>query len=206
MTAGDGGGGRRGPWRVSGIRRAFDNPWIAIDDHEVIQPHGAPGRYGVVHFKNRAIGILPVLPDGQIPLVGQHRFPGDYYSWELPEGGGPLDEAPLVAAKRELAEETGYSAAHWREVLSCDLSNSVTDEAAIGYLAWGLAAGEAAPEETEVLARRDVAFGALVADCLGGGIRDSLTILIVLAVKAKLDAGALPADVAAALRAGLRAG
>jgi len=191
---------------VLGIRRAFDNPWIAIDDHEVIQPHGAPGRYGVVHFKNRAIGILPVLPDGQIPLVGQHRFPGDYYSWELPEGGGPLGEAPLAAAKRELAEETGYSAAHWLEVLSCDLSNSVTDETAIGYLAWGLAAGQAAPEETEVLARRDVAFGDLVADCLGGGIRDSLTILIVLAVKAKLDAGALPADVGAALRAGLSGG
>ncbi len=193
----------RGPWRILGVRRAFDNPWIAIDDHEVVQPRGGRGRYGVVHFKNRAIGILPVTGDGKVPLVGQHRFPGDYYSWELPEGGGPLDEAPLQAARRELREETGISAAHWLEVLSCDLSNSVSDEVAVGYLAWGLTAGEAAPEETELLARRDVAFGALIEACLGGEIRDSLTLLLVLTVKARLAQGTLPDAVAACLRAGL---
>ncbi|MEM0986390.1 MAG: NUDIX hydrolase [Pseudomonadota bacterium] len=193
----------RGPWRVHDVRRAFDNPWIAIDDHAVIQPHGVPGQYGVVHFKNRAIGVLPVTDDGHVPMVGQHRFPGDYYSWELPEGGGPLDEDPLAAAKRELAEETGYRATTWLEVLACDLSNSVTDERAVGYLAWGLRAGDAAPEDTEVLAQRTVRFGALLEDCLSGAVRDSLTILLALAVKAKLDAGALPGDVSAALRLGL---
>ncbi|MEL6286946.1 MAG: NUDIX domain-containing protein, partial [Pseudomonadota bacterium] len=66
----------------------------------MVQPHGEPGRYGVIHFKNRAIGILPITGDGRVPLVGQHRFPGDYYSWELPEGGGPLGEAPIDAAQR----------------------------------------------------------------------------------------------------------
>ncbi|MEM7767003.1 MAG: NUDIX hydrolase [Pseudomonadota bacterium] len=193
----------RGPWRVRSMQVAFDNPWLEIQDHEVVQPGGSPGRYGVVHFKNLAIGVLPVSETGLVPLVGQHRFPSDSYSWELPEGGGPIGEPPLLGAQRELAEETGYRAAHWLEVLSCDLSNSVTDEAALGYLAWGLTAGEAAPDETEVLAQREVPFGALLADCLKGEIRDSLTILLALTVKAKLDAGALPEDAARCLRAGV---
>ena len=192
-----------GPWRVRSSRVAFENPWLEIRDQEVDQPNGEPGRYGVVHFKNRAIGVLPLTEQGHVPLVGQHRFPGDYYSWELPEGGGPLDEAPLAAARRELAEETGYSAGEWLEVLSCDLSNSVTDEVAVGYLAWDLVSGEAAPDETEVLDQREVPFGELLRDCLNGTIRDSLTILLVHTVKARFDAGRLPHAAMARIKAGL---
>lgn len=193
----------RGPWRVKSVETAFENPWIAVRDHAVVQPHGEPGRYGVIHFKNRAIGILPITGEGRVPLVGQHRFPGDYYSWELPEGGGPLGEAPIDAARRELAEETGYAAGAWLQVLACDLSNSVTDEVALGYLAWDLVAGEAAPEDTEVLAQRDLAFGALLEACLAGEIRDSLTLLLVYTVKAQYDRAALPDGAMACLRAGL---
>ena len=125
-----------GPWRVASASLAFDNPWISVIDHKVTHPDGSPGEYGVVRFKNRAIGILPIDDEGCTWLVGQHRFPLDRYSWELPEGGGPLKEAPLQAAKRELEEETGLTAKTWLPLAEMDLSNSVTDEAAISFIAW----------------------------------------------------------------------
>ncbi len=185
---------RIGPWTVERAREVFDNPWIRVTDHDVIRPDGAPGKYGVVHFKNLAVGVLPLCDDGSVPLVGQHRFPHDAYSWELPEGGGALAVDPLQSAKRELAEETGYRARHWRPLADFDLSNSVTDEKAACYLAWGLEAGTAEPEADEVLAQRLVSFSALHEMVLKGDIRDSLTIIMVLAAKAQAERGLLPEE------------
>ena len=113
-------------------------------------------------------------------LVGQHRFPQDRYSWEIPEGGGPLADDPLASARRELKEETGLSAENWREILRMDLSNSVTDEAAIGYLATGLTRGEAEPEGTEELETRQVPFRAALEDVSKGVISDALTVAMLL--------------------------
>ena len=117
-----------GPWKVTSKRTAFENPWIKIEDHGVIHPDDTPGEYGVVRFKNFAVGVLPIDEDGYTYLVGQHRFPHDTFSWELPEGGGPMAEDPLQSAKRELVEETGFSAENWQTLSTFDVSNSVTDE------------------------------------------------------------------------------
>ena len=156
------------------------------------RPDGQPGLYGVVNFANLAMAILPVFDDGTIMMVGQHRFPQDRYSWEIPEGGGPLSEDPLASARRELKEETGLTAGNWQEILRMDLSNSVTDEAAIGYLATGLAQGEAEPEGTEDLQTRRISFRAALEDVSSGAISDALTVAMLLrayymAVEGELD-------------------
>ena len=188
-----------GPWQVQSRRVAFENPWIQIVDHAVQHPDGSDGQYGVVRFKNRAIGILPVHEDGTIPLVGQHRFAHDSYSWELPEGGGPLDQDPLDAAKRELAEETGLRAAHWMEIAQFDVSNSVTDEQAVCFLAWDLTKGAPSPDPSEKFTYDRVSFSALRKRVFNGQIRDSLTIIMVLKAAALLEAGELPPEVATRL-------
>src|SRR5690606_33061594 len=97
-------------WKTVSSKPAYENPWIRVEHHDVITPGGGPGIYGVVKFKNKAIGIIPVDDEGFVYLVGQYRYTLGEYSWEIPEGGGPLDEDPLEAAKRELKEETGLVA------------------------------------------------------------------------------------------------
>lgn len=190
---------RIGPWTVTAERVAFDNPWISVIDHDVTRPDGSPGGYGVVRFKNLAIGVLAIDADGAVPLVGQHRFPHDAYSWELPEGGGPLSDDPELSARRELREETGYEAANWLEIARFDVSNSVTDEKSVCYLAWGLTAGAPMPDPTEQFAYDRVSFSALHEMVLNERISDSLTIIMTLKARALAEAGRLPDEVAALL-------
>ncbi|QDV36766.1 NUDIX domain-containing protein [Tautonia plasticadhaerens] len=168
------------PWTTRSGRVVYDNPWISVREDQVIRPDGEPGVYGVVHFKNRAIGVLPVEQDGSIWLVGQHRYPLDAYSWEIPEGGGPLDETPEQAARRELVEETGLRADHLELIGTLHLSNSVSDEFGFIFRATGLVPGPSAPEGTERLAVRRVSWTEARAMLDRGEITDSLTVVALL--------------------------
>lgn len=189
----------RGPWQIHASRSIYANPWLELVEHDVTRPDGKPGAYGVVNFANLAIAILPVFADGTTVLVGQHRFPQDKYSWEIPEGGGPKDVPPLDSARRELKEETGLEAGHWREILRMDLSNSVTDEEAIGFLATGLTQGEAEPEGTEELLTRRLPFREALCEAMSGRITDALTVAMLLRAYYMAIEGELDEDLAAAM-------
>lgn len=75
-------------WNILSKKIIYDNAWISLIHHEVINPAGNPGIYGKVHFKNVAIGILPLEEDNTLHLIGQYRFVLQQYSIEIPEGGG----------------------------------------------------------------------------------------------------------------------
>jgi 8-oxo-dGTP pyrophosphatase MutT (NUDIX family) len=186
---------RRGPWLVHADREIYRNPWIRITEHDVTHPTGAAGIYGVVHLQNLAVGCVPILDDGSVILVGQHRFPLDVYSWELPEGGGAFDD-PQGSAERELKEETGYSAASWLPLVEMDLSNAVTDERAVGFLAWDLTEGVAEPDEAEELALRRVPFAEAFEMAMTGEIRDSFSQTMLMKTDILGRRGALPDKVA----------
>jgi ADP-ribose pyrophosphatase len=163
------------PWKSLSAKVQYENRWIRVTEHQVINPSGGHGIYGVVHFKHLAIGIVP-WEDGYIWLVGQFRFPIGRYSWEIPEGGGSRDEDALASAQRELKEETGITADHWEVIVKMDLSNSVSDEEAIVYLARGLHSGKAQPEETERLAVKKVTLDEAFGMVERGEILDSITV------------------------------
>ena len=167
---------RRGPWTIKTSRAGYENPWMKVTEYDVIRPDGQTGLYGVMSPQQLALAILPIHADGQVTLVGQHRFPLDRYSWEIPEGGGLLDGDPLECAKRELKEETGLTGSRWEKILEMDLSNSITDERAIGYLATNLVEGEAEPEGTEELQVRRLPFRDTLDEVHAGKIEDALTV------------------------------
>ena len=170
------------PWARGPATPIYDNAWISVTQYAATAPTGNPATYGLVSYKNYAVAILPLFDDGTTMLVGQHRFPLADYSWEIPEGGGPLGDDPLESARRELAEETGLQAAEWREVLRAQLSNSVSDERAFGYLALGLSAAGAGhhADDTEALERVRVPFREALDAALAGDIQDVLTVAMLL--------------------------
>lgn len=181
---------QKSPWKTISSEITYQNPWIKVVENQVLNPAGNPGIYGVVHFHNTAVGVAP-YEDGCIWLVGQYRYPLDQYSWEIPEGGGTPDESPLDAGKRELKEETGLTAQHYEPLLEMHTSNAVCDEWAIIYLATGLTAGVATPEETEELQVKKVSLEEAYARVESREITDSLTVaaiykLMILKLQGKL--------------------
>jgi len=166
-----------GAWKTLSIEGRYENDWIKVSHHEVINPSGKKGIYGVVHFHNKAIGILAIDEDLNIVLVGQDRYPLDTYSWEIPEGGCPMEEDHLSAAKRELKEETGLEANMWIPLCKFHLSNSVTDEEGQLFLARNLTQGPSAPEPTENLSMKKVTLEEALGDIESGKITDAITIM-----------------------------
>lgn len=179
------------PWTVLNKKEVYDNRWINLTHFDVINPSGGKGIYGKVHFKNYAIGILPLDEQYNTYLVGQYRFTLEKYSWEIPEGGGPLGSGILESAKRELKEETGLVAEEWTKILDLHLSNSVTDEYGCIFLARGLKQEAAVPEETEQLTVKKIRFDEAYSMVENGTITDSVAVAAILKVKLLMLEGRL---------------
>lgn len=171
------------PWKINESKHVYENKWISLTEHQVINPSGNNGIYGVVHFKNTAVGVIPLDEENNTWLVGQYRFTLNKYSWEIPEGGATIDEDPVMGAARELEEETGLRAAKYTKIIEMHLSNSVSDEHAVVYLAEGLTQHTATPEETEQLIVKKVPFETAYQMVEDGSITDSMSVAAILKVK-----------------------
>lgn len=182
---------QRNPWTVLGEKKVYDNKWINVTEYDVLNPTGGKGIYGKVHFKNMAIGIIPLDDELNTYLVGQYRFTIDQYSWEIPEGGGPLGIDTLESAKRELKEETGLVAEEWTKIVDMHLSNSVSDEYSSIFIARKLSQEEAMPEDTEELVVKKLPFEEAYEMVVNGIITDSLAVAAILKVKILLLEGNL---------------
>ena len=177
------------PWTKLESKKIYSNPWIDVTEHKVLNPSKKEGIYGEVHFKNYALGIIPLTDDHMTYLVGQYRFPLNEYSWEIPMGGGPLKEGLLNSAKRELLEETGITAKKWTDILKIHTSNSVSDEVGHVYVAQDLSFGEAMPEETEQLEVRKLPFQEAFDMVMKNEITDSLSVAGLLKTKILFEQG-----------------
>ena len=168
------------PWKTLSSKPIYENPWIKIREDQVLNPSGGNGIYGVVTMKNKAIGIVAIDKEGYTYLVGQYRYTLNEYSWEIPEGGGPLGIDPIESAKRELKEETGFTANKWSFLCRIHLSNSVTDEEGFVFLAEDLIAGESEPEETEELNVKKLPMKEAIEMVMNNKITDSMSVAGIL--------------------------
>lgn len=170
----------KNPWTATGSVVKYENPWISVREDKVITPTGKEGIYGVVTFKNRAIGIVPIDNEGNIYLVGQWRYPLEEYSWEIPEGGGPMNEEPSITAARELKEETGLVANKITLLGKIHTSNSVCNEVGYLFLATDLEQAESEPDETEIINIKKVPLREALRMVENAEITDSLAMTGIL--------------------------
>lgn len=179
------------PWRKISTREVYSNPWMKVREDSVIRPDGNPGIYGVVETKI-AVGVAALTPAREIYLVGQYRYTVSRYSWEIIEGGAEHGEDPLLAIQRELKEEAGLSAANWSELGPLvHLSNCITDEKALLYLATGLSEGIAQPEPVEVLQVARVPFRQAQDMVSSGEITDAMSIIAIHRIERMILEGAI---------------
>jgi 8-oxo-dGTP pyrophosphatase MutT (NUDIX family) len=171
-----------GGWKTKTSTVTYENPWIKISHEEVITPKGTNGIYGLVHFKNTAIGIVPIDDEGNTWLVKQSRYTLNQYTWEIPEGGCPHGEEPLNAAKRELEEEVGLQANDWQQLMTMHLSNSVTDEFCVVFVARGLFAGKQELESTEDIEYKKLPLIDAIEMVKRGEITDGISVAALLRI------------------------
>jgi len=177
------------PWKILARKKIYENPWILVQEDEVINPSGGKGIYGTVSFKNKALGIVPVDEKGCTWLVGQYRYPLNEYSWEIPMGGGKIVENGkdfetqlLEAAQRELLEETGLVAQKWTKIARIHTSNSVTDEEGFVFLAQELSQTDSSPEETEKLEVIRIPLSQALQMVMDDKITDAISVIGIMKV------------------------
>ncbi len=170
----------KNPWQTINSKEVYNNPWIKVVENEVINPKGGKGIYGVVHFKNAAVAIIPLDKDGNTFLVGQYRYTMNSFEWEIPMGGGKKEISSLKAAQRELLEETGIVAQTWIKILETQVSNSVSDEVSVTYLASDLSYENATPEDTEELVIKKLPLKEAIQMAINGEIQDCISVASLL--------------------------
>jgi len=168
--------------RIISSRTVYQGPVFSVTTDQVQEPNGVRARRDVIHHSGSVV-VLAVDDSTATPRVlleRQYRHAATDYLWELPAGRIDPGEQELKAAQRELLEETGYTAAKWRRILKFYASPGFVAETMSVFLATGLRAGEAQPEEDEIIYKRMVPLPAAVRMVLHGTIRDAKTISSVL--------------------------
>ncbi len=190
-------GVKSAPARVLSSRVSYRGPVFSVTTDEVQEPGGVRARRDVVRHSGSvvvlAVDVLAVdvlskddatkasrKAEPRILLERQYRHAAESMMWELPAGRIDDGETPLTAAKRELLEETGYRARHWKRILHFYVSPGFLDETMTIYLASGLKAGKAQPEADEKIAVRFFGLSEAKRMALQGRIRDAKTIAGIL--------------------------
>ncbi|ADG73099.1 NUDIX hydrolase [Cellulomonas flavigena DSM 20109] len=167
-------------WRTVSSRVVYENPWIRVREDDALAPDGRPARYGVVELRP-SVFVVALTDDDEVVLVTTDRYTTGPHSIEVPAGGTDGQE-PLVAAQRELAEETGLVAREWTRVGTVDALNGIARAVEHVFVARGLSPAvdtattrheQAAEGITDV---RTVPFAEVLQMMRTGRIRDGETV------------------------------
>jgi 8-oxo-dGTP pyrophosphatase MutT (NUDIX family) len=185
------------PWTTLSTRRHHEDRYAGYDEDWVRHRSGREHTHAAIRFKVFGLVVAPIDAEGRVTLVGQYRYVLGRYTWELPGGSGPVGVDPLATAQRELSEETGIDAAHWLEILRVAPMAGIASEVVPAFVAWGLKGGQAHPDPTEALTRRQVPFTEAVGAVISGEIIDAPSCALLLTLSERARRGDLPAGLAA---------
>lgn len=164
-------------WTTRESTVVYENPWIRVREDAVDGPDGAPGIYGVVEVRNPAVFVVPLTDADEVVLVEVARYATGNLSLEVPAGGSDGEDL-LLAAQRELSEETGLAATSWEAVGTMFALNGVCDAIEHVYLARGLhPSAEAHEQEAEgITGTRTVPWPEVMGLVRDGTITDGETV------------------------------
>jgi len=178
--------------KVVSSRVTYEGPMFYVTAEQIVEPSGNSVRRDIVHHRGSVV-IMPLDERGKEPrilLERQYRYAAKQEMWEFPAGGKDEGEADLTAAKRELLEETGYSAREWKLALHFYVSPGFLEETMAVFLARDLVKGKATPEADEVIYSKFFSVRTAIKMVMDGRIKDAKTIAGVLWLAKRLDTSA----------------
>ncbi|MDB4835513.1 NUDIX hydrolase [Cyclobacteriaceae bacterium] len=170
---------KNGPWTIKSSKTVYKNPWIEVNEDEVLQPNGQPGIFGTVHMVP-GISVLPIDEQMNVYLTKEFRYVIGKDSLEIVSGGIDVDEPPLDAAHRELKEELGISATKITDLGVCNPFTSAIHSPAHLFLAQGLSFGESNQDGTEIIEMIKMPFDKAVELAMSGEIHHAPSCLAIL--------------------------
>lgn len=185
---------RENPWITRSSRTAYQNQWIRVREDEVFRPDGRPGIYGVVEVP-ASVGIVAVNQKDYVVLIGQWRYTLSRYLIEIPRGGSDGEPDILAVAQRELAEESGLSAARWEALGAVEVNSGITTDIQHLFLATDLSPASAAQDAEEQLDVMWRPFAETVEMVMRGEISEVCSVAAILKVARMRGLQASPAGV-----------
>ena len=162
-------------WKILSQKVDYENPFMRVLKYDVVRSNGLRKPYYVLDRKTDFSIIIPLEENNTTYLVGQYRFPVDYFSWEFPMGA-VVGKTPLQMAKQELKEETGLTAKTWKLLGWFHAANGHTNQKGFVFLARDLKEGEPHPEEGEIVTSKKVSLKKVGSLIKKGVIKDAQTI------------------------------
>jgi len=162
------------PYKTLSTKTVYKNPWIEVEENQIVHPDGHKGVYSVVKT-NDSVVIIPVNTNGEIFLIQSFSYPGQKWHWELPAGGSDGEDY-ITASKRELQEETGISAKHWEQIGLARPMDGVMPERTAVLLATNLDLSNPNSDEDTIKGRKFFTLNQINDMVLDGTIDEGITI------------------------------